>query len=95
MDRPKLDRAAQLEAEARQLRKQAYDERPLPAHWEVGQKVRTLADKEWAWNAGDVMTIVELRDRGKPASEYQVFWTAHASGKGRYWTTPDEVELVD
>jgi hypothetical protein len=95
MDSEKLNRAAQLEAEARDLRRQAHAERPLPDFWRVGQKVRTLADKAWAWKAGDVMTITELRDEGTPALDYQVFWTAHAREFGRFWTTPDEVELVE
>jgi len=91
----KLIRAAALESEAAALRKQAYDERHLPDFWRRGQKVRTLADKDFAWNAGDVMTIVELRNEGTPANRYQVFWTTHGKGDGRYWTTPDEVELVE
>lgn len=93
MDADKLARAAALEAEAAALRRNAFDMRPLPDFWRVGQKVRTLNHKEFAWDAGAVMTVIEVREPHVPASKYQVFFTS--GGYGRYWTTPAEVELVE
>jgi len=90
----KLAEAMELEAKAARLRKEAFDERPLPDFWRVGQKVRFLDAKEWAWNAGTVATVVEVRDRSVPAKDYQVFWTSTRPGEHKFWTTPDEVELV-
>lgn len=91
----KLDRAEALEAEAAKLRQEAFDGRPLPDFWRVGQKVRTLEFKDWAWERGQVGTIIELDRPGTPAREYQVFWiTFGGKFKNSYWTTPRDVELV-
>lgn len=86
--------AKSLEERARQLRKEAFDERPLPDFWRKGQKVRFLHEKEWAWGAGAVAEVIEVRDGSIPADKYQVFWASQDKGKTRFWTTPDEVELV-
>jgi hypothetical protein len=94
MDIKKLDRAKALEAEAAELREQAYAERPLPDFWRVGQKVRFLRSKEFAWNRDDVWEITRVADGTIPANQYQVFWTTPPSGLGTFWTTPDDVELV-
>lgn len=88
------ERAARLEAEAAALRKRAFDDRPLPDFWRVGQRVRLIKDKEWAYPAGTEVEVVKVRDPDTPAKEYQVFWTSTNHGKELYWTTPDEVELV-
>lgn len=88
MDQDLLKIAEMLESEAKRLRKKAFDNRPLPDFWRVGQKVRLLKTKEWCADAGDVLMIVEVRD-------HNVFWTSPLNGTGRYWTTPDEVELVE
>jgi hypothetical protein len=97
VDQAKLDRAAALEAEAAKLRREAFDQRPLPDHWRVGQTVRYLNNQDWAWSAGGIAKIVEIgKDYvGQPAREYAVFWTSSDNGKThRFWTTPSDVELV-
>ena len=94
MDEYKLNRASELEEEAARLRLEAFEERPLPDFWRLGQKVRTLKDNEWAWDKGAIMTIVRLREVGVPAAQYQVFWVTPRSGQGVFWTTPADVELV-
>ena len=94
MDSSKLARAAELEAQARSLREAAYNERPLPDFWRVGQKARFIRDQDFGFQKGTIATIIEVKDAGKPASEYQVFLTSNDSGRTRFWTTPDEVELV-
>ena len=100
MDAEKLTRAQQLEDEAKALMEQAFNERPLPDRWRVGQKVRVLVDKEWCCSAGAIMVVAEIRPEYSetPSHEYQVFYTAFDGDRGRYgryWTTPDEVELVE
>jgi len=97
MDQDLLNIAEMLESEAKRLRKKAFDNRPLPDFWRVGQTVRLIKDKEWCANAGTIMTIVELDAvyTVRQAKNYQVFWTTPINGKGIYWTTPDEVELVE
>lgn len=89
MDEKKLARAAQLEAEASRLRQEAFDERPLPKKWRVGQKVRYLRDEEWAWCKGAIAAIIEVRDQ-------TVFYTSFDGGKThRLYTTPSDVELIE
>lgn len=83
------------DTEASRLRKEAFAERKLPDFWRVGQKVKFLCNKEWAWGAGTVAEIVEVLNPKTPADQYQVFWTATNPGKHAFWTTPDEVELVE
>lgn len=98
MDADKLKRAAELRAEADQLEEDAFNTRPLPDQWRVGQTVRYLSDQEWAWRAGAVAKIIEIDPdhKGRPASEYCVFWTSSDGGKThRYWTTSSDVELVE
>ena len=85
--------AALLEADAAKLRQQARD-LSIPERWEVGQKVRYLRDRYWAWSAGAEAVIIEMLDHGKTAREYQVFYTRPINGKGTFWTTPDDVELA-
>lgn len=98
MDQSKLARADALEAEARRLRKEAFDERPMPDSWRVGQKVRYLRKSDWAWQAGSIGTVVEIpkEHQGKPAHETRWFYTGVGeSCFGRYHTTPSDVELVE
>jgi hypothetical protein len=98
MDQVKMTRADELEAEARRLRKEAFDGRPMPDCWRVGQKVRYLHKSEWAWNAGNTGTVVEVpkEHQGKPAKEAQWFYTGVGSKCfGRYHTTPIDVELIE
>jgi hypothetical protein len=88
----------ELKATAKSREEQVFNSRPLPKVWKIGQKVRYTRDSEWAWSKGDVGFIIELwdRDKGKPTHEYQVFYTAIGEKKyGRYWTTPDDVELIE
>ncbi len=94
----KLARAAALEHEAAQLRSEAFEQRRLPDFWRVGQKVRYLTNSDWAWHRGNEGTVVALRDdcKGKPAHEYQVFYTGVGPDcYGQYWTTPSDVELIE
>jgi hypothetical protein len=94
VDTDKLSRAAALRAEADALEELAFKTRPLPDFWRVGQKVRTLGN-HFAWSKGAIRRIVELRDPGTPADQYQVFWTSPDNGQGVFWTIPSDVELVE
>lgn len=93
----KLQRAKELREEADRLETEAHNERLLPKKWKVGQRVRFLKYREWAWNKGTEATIIELSPdcKHKSASEYQVFWTEPDGGGATWWTTPDDVELVE
>lgn len=95
MDQEILRQAKQHRAEAERLEELAFDTRPLPNYWKVGQLVRMLHDQEWAWSKGDIMKITKLGDPGTPAKDYQVFWTSPLEGGGSFWTTPDDVELYE
>jgi hypothetical protein len=92
MDRLKL--AKELREEAQRL--EAEEARLLPEKWELGMSVRFLHHKEWAWNAGNEATVVELHDncKNRNGHEYQVFWTEPDGGGAIWCTTPDDVELV-
>lgn len=95
-DMARIERARELEAEARQLRKEAN--RKLPDFWRVGQKVRYIRSSEWAFDKGDIAIVTEIREecRNRPANEYQVFFTRPLCiSDGRFWTTPDDVELIE
>lgn len=100
MDQDKLETAAQLEAQAKQLRREAFAERPLPDHWRVGDRIRYIRNKEHCCEAGALGVVVEVEHPERPAAEYQVFytrpdgWTTTLGGTARFYTTPDEVELV-
>jgi hypothetical protein len=95
MNQEKLDKADWHAAESQRLKQEAFDERPLPDRWRVGQKVRMITDTEWAWRKGAIMIIVGLHTKYD-----DVFYTSpldyetnpHA---GSYWTTPEDVELVE
>lgn len=79
------------------LRVEAFKNRPLPEFWELGQKVRYLSDSEWSWSKGSTGYVTRLwpEYKNKPAHEYQVFHTGLGEDKyGLFWTTPDDVELV-
>lgn len=93
----KIQLALQLREEANRLEKEAHNERPLPKKWKVGQRVRFLESKEWAWYKGSEAIIVELSPecKHKSAEEYQVFWTSPCGGGATWWTTPDDVELLE
>lgn len=96
----RLKRAGQLEAEAVALRVRAHHERPLPDFWRKGQKIRYITTQEWAWSKGNIAYVHglhdEYKDRKFSAGDYQVFYTG-PKGKSHpsYWTTPDDVELVE
>jgi hypothetical protein len=94
-----LARAQALRDEADKIEKTAFNSRPLPDKWRVGQTVRYLKDRDWAWSRGQTALVKELRSdyRGLPAAKYQVFYTGPEKGKKPpiYWTTPDDVELVE
>lgn len=96
-DKNRIRQAEELERQAAELRKQA--DRKLPEFWRVGQKVRYLQDREWAWSKGGEAEVIELRKEYSktPGHEYQVFYTGNPNSDfgGRYWTTPDDVELVE
>jgi hypothetical protein len=90
-----------IAARADELRKQADEldriaARQLPEKWELGMRVRYLATSDWAWTKGDIAYVNRLRPEyiGKPADEYQVFYTGPMSQAATFWTTPDDVELV-
>lgn len=92
------NRIAELRAEADRLEREAFENRPLPDKWRVGQKVRYLESKDWAWNKGDWGVVVGLREdeyKDRPAKEYQVFYTAIKGEYGYFWTTPMDVELIE
>lgn len=94
MDNSRIERAKALREEAQRLEAEAV--RPLPKKWELGMRVRFLRHKEWAWSAGTEATVIELSDefKGSPGNEYQVFWTEPDGGCAKWWTTPDDVEIV-
>lgn len=96
-DKNRIKQAEELERQAAKLRKQA--ERKLPDFWRVGQKVRYLEDREWAWSKGETAEVIKLRDEYKktPGDQYQVFYTGNPKSDfgGSYWTTPNDVELVE
>lgn len=95
-DKNRIKQAEELERQAAELRKQA--KRKLPDFWRVGQKVRYLDHKEWAWVKGETAVVCKLREEYKktPGDEYQVFYTRNPKFEvGGYWTTPDDVELVE
>ncbi len=89
----------ELKANAAKREARIFNSRPLPKVWKVGQKVRYIRDSEWAWYKGNIGYVVELRDeyKGRPASEYQVFYTCTDKDAkyGRFWTTPEDVELIE
>jgi hypothetical protein len=83
-------------------RRNAFDSRPLPDHWRVGDRIRYIRDKEHCCDAGALGVVVAVGPEcaEKLAGEYQVFWTCPQGwtntlgGGAKFWTTPDEVELV-
>lgn len=89
-------RAAALRTEAARLEALAFNTRPLPEKWQVGQRVRFLKDREWAWSKGSEATIVRLRGEYAHclANHYQVFYTSPDSKDVLWWTTSADVELV-
>lgn len=96
MDADKLAKAAALRAEADRLEKQAFVERSLPDKWRLGQKVRYLRDSEWAWAKGEIAYVKGFREHADlPAAQYQVFYTGPGGRDFSFWTTPDDVELVE
>lgn len=91
----RIQQAEVLEAQAAELRRWAG--RPLPDVWRVGQKIRYLRWSDHAWSEGDTAYVKELRadHAGKPADQYQVFYTGPLDRSDSFWTTPDDVELVE
>jgi thymidylate synthase (FAD) len=69
---------------------------PYPDHWEIGMEVEWTRDKEWGPSKGTKGVVAELRDEysGRLGYEYQVFYVRPKSGRGIFWTTPDDVKLV-
>jgi hypothetical protein len=81
----------------RRLRSLEMSPKILPKTWQVGHKVRMLADNDFGWNKGDIMYIVDIRDeyRNTPADRYQVFYTNHSTDvrdDRRFWATPNDVD---
>lgn len=103
MDKAKIAEAVRLEAEAKRLRHESFSERPLPDHWRVGDRIRYIRNMDYCCDAGSLGVVVEVRAECavKPAHEYQVFWTrpdgwaTTLGGTAKFWTTPDDVELVE
>jgi hypothetical protein len=95
MNMKKIAEAARLEDKAARLREEAFNERPLPDFWRVGQTVRLIRSIEFGYDAGQTAQVVEVRDPTIPASEYQVFWISQRPKQERFWTTPADVELVE
>lgn len=93
------DEVKELQAKLEKFKKSKFRNRPLPNKWRVGQKVRYITQSEWGWDRGNVAWVIEIRPeyKDKFAGEYQVFYTSYnPEGKGgRYWTTPDDVELIE
>lgn len=94
LDTDRLKRAKALREEAQKL--EAEDARLLPTKWKIGMRVRFLRHKEWAWSSGLEATVVKLSNecKHKNGRDYQVFWTEPDGGGAIWWTTPDDVELV-
>ena len=69
----------------------------LPKVWRVGMRIRYITHSQWGWDKGTTGVIIRTREeyRGKPAAEYQVFYT-NSTGEDHpsLWTTPDDVELI-
>ena len=88
---------------AQRLRYEAFSERPLPDHWRVGDRIRYIRNMEYCCDEGSLGVVLEVRAECavKPAHEYQVFWTrpdgwaTTLGGTAKFWTTPDDVELVE
>lgn len=87
--------------EAAKLRERADEldmlsERPLPTTWEVGQRVRFVRDKAWMCSKGATGKVIEVKpeSKGISADQYQVFFTSLDGCRGKFWTTPDDVELI-
>lgn len=86
-DKRRLERAKELRDLADRLEAEAR--RKLPKQWEIGMRVRFLHDKPWAWKKGQEAMVVDVRE------DQQVFTTEPDSKKARWWTTTNDVELVD
>lgn len=71
--------------------------RNLPDRWGVGMRVRYLRSSAYGWDAGDEGTVIGLGAdcQSKKGGEYQVFYTRPDKYEGSFWTTPDDVELID
>lgn len=96
MDQEKLRKAQQLRDKAEDLEREAFNERPLPDFWRVGQKVRMLNDEEWAWGKGNIMVISKVSSPHLPASHNQVIYLSTLEdGWGSFYATPKDVELVE
>jgi hypothetical protein len=87
-------RADELRKEANELDRIAA--RQLPEKWEVGMRVRYLETNDWAWKKGDIAYVNRVFPNyiGRPADEYQVFYTGPMNQAATLWTTPDDVEWV-
>lgn len=101
-DKADAVKAAMVAAVNSEARRAAFANRPLLDHWRVGDRIRYIRDKEHCCDAGALGVVVEVSPECayKSADEYQVFWTrpdgwAKTLGcRAKFWTTPDEVELV-
>lgn len=110
MNQYKLDRAVELEDEADELRKQAFEERLLPDHWKIGQIVRLIKDKERCAGRNSIAVVTDVSEicsSIEANSHLNVFWITPLNGRdkwnsfeelrnkyGCFYTTSDEVELV-
>ena len=97
MDEKLIAKAEKLERKAKRLREKAFDTRVLPEHWEIGQIVELLVDKEFFAPRGTLLRITDVTFDCKltPAKDYCVFWTRRVddTAEGHYWTVSSDVEL--
>lgn len=92
-----LEGIRHIEAEAERRRKALPSLLRHPDHWAIGMRVRYVRNSdEWGPRRGWVGTVTEVRDPDRRGSEYQVFWVRpDGDASAQYWTTPDDVELME
>lgn len=94
----KIKLAQLLERMATHIRSTAFNDRPLPDFWRVGQKVRLITSKEWCGDAGQEFYICKVKWAAEPAhSSNNTIWITPSllTEEGKYWTSPHEIELVE
>lgn len=92
-----LLRSQALRDEAAKIERAAFDARPLPDKWRVGQIVRQVRGEGLGLPRGTIAYVHRLSDdcASKAATEYQVFWIGPKDKSSTWWTTPADVELVE
>lgn len=90
------EKARVLEQRAKYIREKAFEERPLPDFWRVGQLVRMLKDQEWCWNRGNILVVSQVRFPKALAADADFFYVS-PRGKNPmnmyFYCTPSDVEL--